>query len=427
MAVLVADIDQFKLINDSFGHQSGDDLLIEVSRRWERVLRPQDTVARLGGDEFVVMCDGAGALEAHCIAERLMQALETPIRLGGQSIAVSASVGIALAATDDAATLLRFADAAMYEAKARGRGRMAVFSNGLIEQARNRLDLFNDLKAALEQGDLTLHYQPVVELATGALLGVEALCRWNHPARGVVPPDEFIAAAEENGLIERLDRWVLRRACRDGAAMRAQGVLPADAYIAVNVSAGHLALAGFEGGVSDALAASGLPPQALVLEVTESAVMRDPDTAQRVLGRLQALGVEVAIDDFGTGYSSLAYLRRFPVAALKVDRSFVQHLTDRADDRAIVTAVVDLARAFNVSTTAEGIETPAELALLQGLGCQAGQGYLWSPAVPREKLSVLLSELPGGRFPVLTDSKEVPTVVALPSPRDTARDLPVAG
>jgi diguanylate cyclase (GGDEF)-like protein/PAS domain S-box-containing protein len=424
-AVLLADVDQFKLVNDSLGHASGDELLIEVARRWERVLRPQDMLARIGGDEFVVLCADGGGDESRLTAEKLRHALDDPIELAGRPVAVSASIGIAVATGDggDADELLGYADAAMYEAKGKGRGRVAMFTPCLVAQAQNRLQLFNDLKAAIKRNELRLHYQPVVELATGKLLGVEALCRWTHPERGVVPPDEFIPVAEESGLIEELDRWVLRRACKDGASMRAAGLLDADAYVAVNSSACHLAQPGFETAVRAALFDAKLPASALVLEVTESAVMRDPDVAQIVLERLRGLGVKVAIDDFGTGYSSLAYLRKFPVATLKIDRSFVNGITDRGDDRAIVTAIVDLARALGVATIAEGIETPAELALLQELNCRAGQGFLWSPALPSDKLGELLRGLPDGRFPVVPQGFTKPIPGSLPAARSAVDAL----
>ena len=408
LAVLVADIDHFKLVNDSFGHACGDDLLIEVSRGWERLIAANDMVARLGGDEFVILCTGASEPEARQIASRLLDALVEPILLDGRHIAISASIGIALAPTSetsrDAATMLRYADAAMYEVKAHGRGRTGMFDSRLITEARHRLDLYNDLKEALQRDELTLSYQPVIELATGRLLGVEALCRWTHPRHGYVPPDTFIALAESTGLIEALDRWVLLRACLDAAELRAEGALALDAYVAVNVSAEHLAHTGFEAAVVSALTRAGLPAHALVLEVTESAVMRDPDAAQIALERLKEIGVEVAIDDFGTGYSSLAYLRRFPVATLKIDRGFVEHITDRGDDHAIVAAVVDLSHALRLSTTAEGIETFADLAMLRQLGCRAGQGFLWSPAVPRSELATMLAGLAEGRFPVAPDA-----------------------
>jgi EAL domain-containing protein (putative c-di-GMP-specific phosphodiesterase class I) len=238
----------------------------------------------------------------------------------------------------------------------------------------------------------------VVDLMTGQLLGVEALCRWTHPERGVVAPNDFIVAAEESGLIEALDRWVLRRACSDGAAMRGDGVLPPHAYVAVNVFAGRLEQPGFETDLAIALAQSGMPANALVLEVTESAVMRDPDASLRMLERLRRLGVRVAIDDFGTGYSSLRRLSELPMATLKIDRGFVHQITDRPDNRAIVTAVIDLGRALDITSTAEGIETFADLGLLKELGCHAGQGFLWSPALPVPELAALLAGLRHGRF-----------------------------
>ena len=425
VAVLIADLDQFKLVNDSFGHSAGDDLLLEVARRWQHLVGPAETLARLGGDEFAVVCDGSDELAAADLADRLLSALDHPISLSGRTVAMSASIGIAVAnpeLTADAATLLRYGDVAMYAAKAEGRGRTVVFTPNLADRARDRLELFNDLKAALAEDKLSLAYQPVVDLVTGRMLGVEALCRWTDPSRGVVAPDDFIRVAEETGLIERLDRWVLRRACLDAAALRARDVLAPWAYVAVNVSAGHLAQPGFEAAVLAALAEAQLPAHALVLEVTESAVMRDPDIARRVLERLRYLGIRTSIDDFGTGYSSLGYLKRLPVASLKIDRSFVQNINENTDDRAIVTAVIDLARALNVTTTAEGIETRDDLTLLQQLGCRSGQGWLWSPAVSPDRLEELVTGLPGGCFAVGS-----PAPSGLPEPRHALPPVPLAG
>jgi diguanylate cyclase (GGDEF)-like protein/PAS domain S-box-containing protein len=415
VAVLVADIDQFKLINDTLGHLAGDELLIAVSRRWEAALRGTDILARFGSDEFVVLCPGANDEQAQRIAARLQRALRRPLEVAGRTVAVNVSIGIAVVnrgrvqgaaageAPPDAGTLLGYADTAMYAAKAEGPGNSRVFSSVLISRSRGRLHLINDLRTALESDQLELHYQPVVDLVTGRLLGVEALCRWTHPERGVVPTSEFIVAAEESGLIDVLDRWVLRRACRDGAAMRGDGTLPPRAYVAVNVFAGHLEKPGFETDIAIALAESGMPAGALVLEVTESAVMRDPDASLSMLERLQRLGIRVAIDDFGTGYSSLGRLSQLPMATLKIDRGFVHGITDRPDHRAIVTAVIDLGRALHITSTAEGIETFADLRLLKDLGCHAGQGFLWSPALPIPELAELLAGLRHGRFPLAPD------------------------
>ena len=418
VAVLVADIDRFKLVNDSFGHAAGDELLMEVSRRWLPEIGPEHLLARFGGDEFVALCHG-GEEAVREVAARLLRALDTPVLVGGGSVAVDASIGIARAEVGDpvnAETLVRYADAAMYEAKARGRGRTEVFTHGLIDRAQRRLQLFNDLKMAISGDELVLHYQPIVDLATGELLGVEALCRWNHSQRGPVAPDEFIPAAEAGGLIESLDRWVLSRACRDASELRAAGVLPLGGYVSINVSAASLARPDYEAGVQMALDEAALPATAVVLEVTESAVMTDPDAARCVLESLETLGVRIAIDDFGTGYSSLAYLRRFPVRTLKIDRAFVRHVSEDHEDRAIVAAVIDLATALTVTTTAEGIETPADLALLQQLGCHAGQGFLWSPALPPAQLRALMKQLPQGRFAV-HDQPRPHSPRPLPQPR----------
>ena len=421
-AVLLADLDQFKLVNDSFGHAAGDSLLVTTAHRLEECLRPGDTVARLGGDEFVMVCPGANEDEVRGVGERLLAALSRPTTVAGRTISVSASIGIAIGASvrqggqqassrrsagRDAETLLRHADAAVYEAKAAGRGRISTYRTGLDEESRRGLELSTELREVLRDtdpsghaaaGGLTLAYQPVVELATGRLLGVEALARWRHPVQGLIPPTDFVPLAEQTGLVVELDRWVLPRACRDAAAMRAAGVLPQGGYVAVNVSARSLDDPGLEALVRVAAQQAGLPYGALVLEVTESGVMDNPDSARVLLENLRELGVAVAIDDFGTGYSSLAYLRLLPVATLKVDRGFVTHLSQTPDALAVVTAILDLARALGLSTVAEGIETVEDLAVLHRLGCRAGQGHLWSPAVSPDELGAVLSALPGGSF-----------------------------
>jgi diguanylate cyclase (GGDEF)-like protein/PAS domain S-box-containing protein len=394
VSVLLADIDQFKLVNDSMGHASGDDLLVAVSQRWRQVLRPSDLLARIGGDEFVVVCEDCDEDDAADVAARLHQALASPIEIAGRLVAVRASLGIAMRQPGtglSADTLLAHADAAMYEAKRLGRGRTALFTSELIQQAETRLQLMNDLEVAIESGQLELRYQPIVDLGDGRLRGIEALCRWNSPGRGSVAPDVFIPVAEETGLIEQLDHWALRQACRDAAALRADGTLPHGAYVTVNCSAQNLCQPDFEQTVCDALAEAGIAANDLVLEVTESAVMRDPDRACAIFQRLRDLGVHVAIDDFGTGHSSLAYLRRFPIDILKVDRSFVSGITTNHNDWSIVSTIIDLAHALGISTVCEGIESCEELALLRRTGCPAGQGWLWSRALPIGELAALVA------------------------------------
>jgi diguanylate cyclase (GGDEF)-like protein/PAS domain S-box-containing protein len=419
-AVLVVDIHQIQLVNDSLGHSTGEALIVELAQRWAPILGPRDMLARMGGDEFVISVDGADETDATIIADRILQSLEAPVQLGGRSFAVTASIGVALTAPDpadqDGAVQLQQADAAMFSAKSQGPGRIVVFATNLAEQTRNRLELFTELKRALLRDELQLKYQPVVDLATGQLLGVEALCRWTHAERGVINPDVFIPIAEAGGLIDSLDRWVLRRACRDAHAMRAARTLPDEAYVAVNVSASKLARPDFESAVRAALAESDLPASVLVLEVTESAVMNDPETARTVLESLRGLGVEVSLDDFGTGYSSLAYLRLLPFGALKIDRSFVQNMTRDAGDQAIVTAVIDLANALGAKTIAEGVETAADLALLRQLGCRAGQGFYWSPAVSPPDLVALVARLSDGRFHIGMSPQLAPPG-SLPPPR----------
>jgi diguanylate cyclase (GGDEF)-like protein/PAS domain S-box-containing protein len=406
VAVLFCDLDQFKTVNDASGHLAGDELLVEVARRLQGAIRPSDTVARFGGDEFVLVCEDADTAEARRIADRVAEALTDPITANGQRLYVSASIGIAVTPPLEARaeTLLRCADAAMYDAKAHGRARWRVFDTSLAEQSCERLELTNDLREALTEEALEVHYQPVVQLATGDLVGVEALIRWQHPIRGWVPPALFVPLAEEAGLIWSLDQWVLAQACRHAAALRASGVLAAHARLAVNISARNIADPDLVDVVRDSAAAAGLPFDALELEVTETGLMADAIAARRVLQELRELGVGVALDDFGTGYSSLTNVRQLPVTTLKIDRGFIQHITDRPDDLAIAAAVIDLAQAVGLRTIAEGVETPEQLSLLHRMGCCAGQGYLWSMALSSEELAERAKRRPL-RFLAATDEQ----------------------
>jgi diguanylate cyclase (GGDEF)-like protein/PAS domain S-box-containing protein len=398
VAVLFADLDQFKLVNDAWGHAAGDSLLKQVAGRLDGALRSSDTVARFGGDEFVVVCEDTDERTARDVADRVQAILAGAFEVEGNRVYVRASVGVAVSPAPSAAELLQFAESAMYEAKARGRGRIRVFDAAFAAASGDRLALSNDLREALSHGELAMHYQPIVDLATGRLVGVEALARWRHPTRGAVPPDRFVAVAEATGLAPALDRWALHRACQD--ASRLQALAPDGLRMAVNISARHLTDPDFESTVLAARTAGGPAANGLTLELTESAVMDNPDQACQLLNRLRARGVAAAIDDFGTGYSSLGYLSRLPVSTLKIDRSFVMNIDHDQDSLAITSSIIEMARAMHLNTVAEGIETLEQLDVLRGLGCVAGQGYLWSPAQAPDALIALIESLPEGLFDV---------------------------
>ena len=397
VAVLFLDVDQFKLVNDTAGHLTGDRLLVEVSGRLAAAIGPSDVLARFGGDEFVVACPSTSLQSAEQLAGQLHAAVAPPVQLDGAVYYVSLSIGVAhrdealQGSTQELSErLIQEADTAMYEAKAHGRNRTRLFQPDMAREVRNMVALTVDLRAALEADQLDMHYQPVMDLASGGFLGVEALARWQHPTRGVVSPGVFIAAAERSGLITLLDRWAVRRATQDAKRLREQGVLGPESRMAVNVSAKAVADGLLPGLVLEGTAAGELP--FLILEVTETGIMADPEADATDLATLNAAGVRIAIDDFGTGQSSLLYLRRFPISVLKVDRSFVKGMVDSAEDLAIVRSVVSLALETGLTAVAEGIETVEQLALLQAMGCPAGQGYLWTPALPLDRLAAWMTE-----------------------------------
>ena len=389
VAVFFLDLDDFKRINEGQGHFAGDRVLGEVATRLGAVTRPVDTVARLGGDEFVLVCPDTDMEAAARFAQRIIEALSRPVRLEGRAVHISASVGIAVSPPleADAEGLLRHADAAMYEAKARGRSRSQIFDVSFAERSRDQLRLAGDLREALAHDLLDVHYQPVIGLAGSGLVGFEALARWNHPTRGQVPPSVFVPLAEHSGFISELDQWVLRRACRDTRTGRAAGLLPGDARVSVNLSARSLGDPDLVRIVHDILLAEELPPQALILEITETALMQDIEQARLSLEGLRTLGAGVALDDFGTGYSSLSFLRELPVTQVKIDRSFIAHIAGNDEDLLITQSIIDLGRGLGLETVAEGVETQEQLALLNRLGCTSAQGYLWSPAVPLDRLT----------------------------------------
>jgi diguanylate cyclase (GGDEF)-like protein/PAS domain S-box-containing protein len=393
VAVIFLDLDRFKEINDSFGHELGDVLLCEVAARLRRVLRPEDTIARLGGDEFVVAasCTGAaGTAPAARIAARLLDALTAPVRMGGQDVIIGASLGISLYPQDAATRELLFqtADTAMYRAKAAGRNRYRFFEPGMTLAAQARMALEMSLRPALARHEFELAYQPRVDLRSMQVVGLEALIRWNHPELGRVAPGDFIGIAEETGLINEIGRWVLHEACRATHALVAEFGRPV--RVSVNVSARQLAQPGFAGEVRAAIHASGLAADCLELELTESTLIEDMARTAAMLGELQALGVKIAVDDFGTGYSGLAYLRRFPIDVLKLDRSFVLQDDGRISAFDFVKAFVDMAHALRMSVVAEGVETAEVLDFLRAADCDEAQGYLLARPMPIEAVGALL-------------------------------------
>ncbi|HYF73301.1 MAG TPA: EAL domain-containing protein [Nocardioides sp.] len=392
VAVLLLDLDQFRAANDVHGHLTGDRVLTEVALRLRSMARPIDVVARIGGDEFVLVCPDTGVEAAGQLAEQVIAAVSAPIAVDHRAVRIGVSVGIAVAPPldCDAETMLKRADAAMYEAKARGRSRSQVFDPALARLAADQRLLAADLRAALDADALEVHYQPVIDLATDRMVGIEALARWHHATRGAVPPGTFVPLAEAHGFVSDLDRWVLGRACSETAAALRTGELPPGVRVAVNLSARSLDDAGLVAMVDDALDRSGLPPSALVLEITETALLQNREEARTSLAGLRALGTGISLDDFGTGYSSLSFLRELPVTGVKVDRSFVRDAVDRPGDRAIAEAIIRLAAGLGLETIAEGVETGAQRELLRDLGCGRAQGFWWSPAVP-------MRELPGGR------------------------------
>jgi diguanylate cyclase (GGDEF)-like protein/PAS domain S-box-containing protein len=395
VAVVFLDLDRFKLVNDGLGHDIGDELLVAVADRLRAGLRPADTVARFGGDEFVLVCeDVADERSVTAISEAVLHTLSTPVEVHGRTFHVSASLGVAMG-TGTVATpeeLIRDADAAMYRAKERARGSYEIFNEETRRRSLLRLSVEHGLRTALAQDQLRVHYQPLVTVAGGQVVGAEALVRWEDPERGLVMPDHFIPVAEDSGLIVPIGAWVLEQACRQGRRWRDELGADAPFEVSVNLSARQLFHADLVDTVAWTLAEVGGAADDLLvcLEVTESVVMEQPDASAAVLRALKDLGVRVAMDDFGTGYSSLAYLRHFPFDLLKIDRAFVAGVTASEQDRAIVRTIVELARALGLTVVAEGVETPEQLAVLRELGCELAQGYLFARPQPAEGVTAIL-------------------------------------
>jgi diguanylate cyclase (GGDEF)-like protein/PAS domain S-box-containing protein len=396
LAVLLVDLDGFKQVNDSLGHDAGDHLLQQVAGRFATVTRPGDTLARLGGDEFALLVEGASEQMATRVARRLLSTLAEPVEIAGQSLRLGASIGVVTHEGDGGTSdsLIRDADLAMYAAKEAGRGRYEIFRYEMARELGELLGLEHELRLGLERGEFELHYQPLVDLETRAFVGAEALVRWRSPSRGLVYAERFIRVAEATGLIMQLGEFVLREACRQTAAWDRAGTLPEGFVTWVNVSGKQLSAGGLEARVSEELASAGLPGSRLGLEVTETAVVLEGpagDRARAELRNLHALGVRIAIDDFGTGFSSLGHLRRFPVDVIKVDRSFVHGVEHNAKDAAITANLASLAHALGLIATAEGIESHEQLTAVRDLGCDHAQGYLFAHPLPAAELGRLLA------------------------------------
>lgn len=403
LALLFVDLDRFKIVNDSLGHHAGDQVLLAIAGRLGDLVRPMDEIARFGGDEFVVLCAPIdGDVEAATLADRIRRETSGAVEVDGATVHVTVSVGYVTGdGTASPESLLRDADAAMYEAKTRGRDRAQAFDEAMHRAAVERLGLESALRRGLERGEFEMFFQPIVEPVWSRVCGVEALLRWRHPERGLLTPEEFLGVAEESGVLAALDWWVLTTACGHAASWSGPtGRAVAAPSVFVNLTAAQLDDPALVEMVADVLAGTGLEPGRLVVEVTEGMLMREPARVAKVLRALRALEVHVAIDDFGTGYSSMSHLTRLPVDVLKIDRSFVAALAESATDREIAAAIIALAHALGLDAVAEGVEDPAQLAVLADLGCDLAQGFLFSEPLPGDRVRSWLAEHADGVLPL---------------------------
>jgi diguanylate cyclase (GGDEF)-like protein len=397
VAVVLVDLDGFKFVNDSLGHQVGDVVLGEVARRLESLVRSEDTVARLGGDEFVILIDDvSGMEETQALAERVRDVLRPRFSLPGWDYAVTASVGVAIGSASevDVHDLLRDADTAMYVAKTSGKDSVRLFAPSMHERAHERFRLQVELRGALERQELLLFYQPIYEMHDGRLKGFEALVRWSHPSRGLIAPERFIPLAEESGLIVPIGRWVLQQAIRQITAWDRRHPSARSLSISVNVSTVQLAAPGLIRDVQSELERSGIAPRRVMLEITEGSLAKDTGRTIEVLEQLRELGLRIAIDDFGTGYASLSHLQRLPVDILKVDKSFVAALSEGGRSRELLEAILGVGRALSLAVVAEGIEAQSQMTVLREMGCEMAQGYLVGKPSPAEVAESLLGADP---------------------------------
>jgi len=395
-AIMFLDCDRFKLVNDSLGHITGDAMLIQVAQRIRGCLRGHDLVARLGGDEFIVYLPETNGLSGITrVAARILDEMRKPFSLDGQQIYISASIGIVdqLAKYDNPIDILRDADIAMYKAKELGKARFVMFDPAIGQEAYLRMEVERDLRQAIDQQQLELHYQPILDLRSRRVTGFEALLRWRHPTRGLVPPSEFIPLAEQTGLILPIGRWVLTEACARFAMWLRSGLAGADWFVSVNISSNEFLDPDFAGQVRETLVNSGLESRNLHLEITESVFLGGSEAARKTFDELTALGIECLLDDFGTGYSSLGYLHAFPIRTIKIDRSFVWSIA-ASDHQDMIGAIMSVAAGLGLHTVAEGIETQAQLDQLLKLGCGMGQGFLFSKPLPAGQVEAFLAAFP---------------------------------
>jgi diguanylate cyclase (GGDEF)-like protein len=390
VGLLLLDLDNFKIVNDTLGHHSGDELLRQVAQRLVECLRSGQVICRIGGDEFAIILDSSSYADGAAIAERILAALGAPFEVGSHEIYVTASIGISRYPDDgrDLDTLIRNTDTAMYQAKGKGKNAYERFHPELNQRVQKRLAVETSLRKALERGELMLYYQPQVSLRDGRLVGLEALLRWNHPELGLVSPAEFIPVAEDSGLIVPIGRWVLRAACLQVAAWRDAGL--GTVNVSVNLSARQTRDSHLVHDILDALRAAGMPPGQLELEITESVLMDNVHANVDLLHRLQTEGIRLSIDDFGTGYSSMAYLKRFPIDQVKIDRTFVRDIPGDGDDEAITTAIIAMAHSLGLSVVAEGVETAQQLEFLRNAGCDIMQGYYFAEPRPAAQVEAFL-------------------------------------